>query len=331
MSDVNMSLISEWLRDKFVVKADSTSGAGDGEESCAFGSTKYFLLCGLGGIVSCGTTHALITPLDLIKCRMQVDPAKYKNLGTGFKLTVSEEGILGLSRGWLPTLLGYSTQGLFKFGLYEFFKVNYAKLLGDQVAIDYRTWLYLTSSASAEFFADIGLAPMEAVKVRMQTSPGFTTSITLAMEIMKREGGWTVFYKGLVPLWLRQVPYTMMKFTCFEKTLEMLYRYVVPKPRHRCTKGEQLLVTFGAGYIAGVFCAVVSHPADTVVSKLNQQKGSTGVKIAREIGFTGLWSGLGPRIVMIGTLTALQWFIYDAFKVYMRMPRPPPVVENEKR
>jgi len=28
-------------------------------------------------------------------------------------------------------------------------------------------------------------------------------------------------------------------------------------------------VTFAAGYIAGVFCAVVSHPADTVVSKLN--------------------------------------------------------------
>lgn len=31
-----------------------------------------------------------------------------------------------------------------------------------------------------------------------------------------------------------------------------------------------------------------------------------------------------PRIVMIGTLTAAQWFIYDAVKVYLRMPRPPP-------
>lgn len=24
-------------------------------DSCEFGSTKYFLLCGLGGIISCGT------------------------------------------------------------------------------------------------------------------------------------------------------------------------------------------------------------------------------------------------------------------------------------
>jgi solute carrier family 25 phosphate transporter 3 len=27
---------------------------------------------------------------------------------------------------------------------------------------------------------------------------------------------------------------------------------------------------------------------------------------------------------MIGTLTALQWFIYDSVKVFFRLPRPPP-------
>lgn len=38
----------------------------------------------------------------------------------------------------------------------------------------------------------------------------------------------------------------------------------------------------------------------------------------------GLWKGLTPRIIMIGTLTALQWFIYDGVKVWLRLPRPPP-------
>ena len=38
----------------------------------------------------------------------------------------------------------------------------------------------------------------------------------------------------------------------------------------------------------------------------------------------GLWKGLGPRIIMIGTLTALQWFIYDTVKVVLALPRPPP-------
>lgn len=41
-------------------------------------------------------------------------------------------------------------------------------------------------------------------------------------------------------------------------------------------------------------------------------------------GISGLWGGLLPRIVMIGTLTAAQWFIYDAVKVSLRLPRPPP-------
>jgi len=37
--------------------------------------------------------------------------------------------------------------------------------------------------------------------------------------------------------------------------------------------------------------------------------------IYADIGFKGLWAGLGARIFMIGTLTGLQWWIYDSFKV----------------
>ena len=38
---------------------------------------------------------------------------------------------------------------------------------------------------------------------------------------------------------------------------------------------------------AGVFCAVVSHPADTIVSKLNNDKGSNFVSAAKDLGFAG--------------------------------------------
>ena len=57
--------------------------------------------------------------------------------------------------------------------------------------------------------------------------------------------------------------------------MEAIYKFVVPKPRSECSKSEQLVVTFAAGYIAGVFCAVVSHPADTLVSYMNKVEGST--------------------------------------------------------
>ncbi|GAA6045728.1 hypothetical protein RTBOTA2_000897 [Rhodotorula toruloides] len=50
-----------------------------------------------------------------------------------------------------------------------------------------------------------------------------------------------------------------------------------------------------------------------------QAKPTVG-SIYQEIGFGGLWGGLGTRIIMIGTLTALQWLIYDTFKVTMGLP-----------
>jgi len=47
-----------------------------------------------------------------------------------------------------------------------------------------------------------------------------------------------------------------------------------------------------------------------MVSKLNSIKsgGSLGESVSKiygEIGFAGLWRGLGTRIIMIGTLTGL--------------------------
>lgn len=191
----------------------------------------------------------------------------------------------------------------------------YAEAIGEEASYLYRTWLYLAASASAEFFADIALSPMETTKVKIQTNPGFANTLREAWPKILKEEGVNGFYKSLVPLWMRQIPYTMMKFACFERTVELIYKYVVPKPRAECSKGEQLIVTFAAGYIAGVFCAIVSHPADTIVSKISQEKGASVADIAKRIGFAGIWKGLVTRIIMVGTLTALQWFIYDAFKV----------------
>merc|ERR1712203_422188 len=111
-------------------------------------------------------------------------------------------------------------------------------MIGEENTYLYKTSLYLAASASAEFFADIALSPMEAVKVKMQTSKlgTFPTTLRGAAPTLYRAEGLNGFYKSLVPLWGRQIPYTMMKFACFERTVEALYAYVVPKPRDQCSK-----------------------------------------------------------------------------------------------
>lgn len=117
----------------------------------------------------------------------------------------------------------------------------------------------------------------------------------------------------------------MMKFASFETIVEKIYQRL-PKSKSEYGKGVQTAVSFGGGYLAGILCAVVSHPADVMVSKLNQNRkggesaGQAVKRIYGEIGFGGLWNGLPVRIVMIGTLTGLQWLIYDSFKVFVGLP-----------
>ncbi|KAI9010851.1 mitochondrial inorganic phosphate transporter [Phycomyces nitens] len=291
-------------------------------------SPKYFLACTIGGVLACGPTHSLVTPLDLVKCRSQVRPDMYKGVLDGWRTIFKAEGMRGIFTGIGPTAIGYSLQGAGKYGLYEVFKYRYGILVGDENAHKYRSLVYLTASASAEFVADVLLCPWEALKVKMQTSvPPFAKNTSEGFSKILKTDGLGGFYRGLGPLWARQVPYTMVKFASFEKTVELIYSTCLSKPKSQYNKVQQLGVSFAGGYIAGIFCAVISHPADVMVSKLNNlPKAEAGHKqvgvldIAKQLGFRGVWGGLGTRIVMIGTLTGLQWLSYDTFKVYVGLP-----------
>lgn len=285
-------------------------------------SWDYYKKCMMGGILACGLTHTSVVTLDLVKCQRQVDPNLYKSLGDGISKIYKQRGFKGITTGWAPTYIGYSLQGFGKFGFYEMFKDVYANIAGEENVNKYKVVGYIISSACAEIIADAFLCPWEALKVRMQTSkPGsFPTTLVSGFNTILKNEGVNGFYKGLVPLWARQVPYTIVKFVFFEKIVEGFYRHLLTaKPKHEYAKSTQLSVTFASGYLAGIFCAIVSHPADTMVSKLNNMKTEGGTmqnvkSIYKDIGFNGLWRGLGTRIIMIGTLTGLQWWIYDSFK-----------------
>ncbi len=140
--------------------------------------------------LSQGTTHTAVTPLDLVKCRRQVDAKLYKGNFQAWGMIARADGIRGIFTGWGPTFVGYSVQGAGKYGFYEYFKHLYSELAGEENAAKYKTTLYLTASASAEFIADLGLCPFEAVKVRMQTTipPAFTGTFQGISSITSKEG-----------------------------------------------------------------------------------------------------------------------------------------------
>lgn len=55
---------------------------------------------------------------------------------------------------------------------------------------------------------------------------------------IKATEGNSAFYKGLTPLWCRQVPYTIVKFVAFEKIVAAFYRNVFTKPKSEYSKGQ---------------------------------------------------------------------------------------------
>jgi solute carrier family 25 phosphate transporter 3 len=279
----------------------------------------YYVKSALAGGICCSITHAALCPVDVVKTRIQLDSVRYNKgmLGT-FKQILAEEGAGALKSGLGATAAGYFVQGWFKFGGVEFFKINIAQRLTQQQAWDNRTAIYLAASGMAEFVADLFLCPLEAVRIRSVSDPSFPKGLGAGAAKMISTDGILGFYAGLGPILFKQVPYTMAKFAVQGKAAEMMYDASGKQPA-QLSSGTNLAISLGSGVVAGVAAAIVSHPADTLLSKVNKKgaggEGSTTTRllnIARETGFVKLaTTGLGARCVMIGTLTAGQFGIFD--------------------
>lgn len=249
---------------------------------------------------------------------------------------VSKEGASALLTGFGPTAVGYLVQGGGKFAGYEFFKKKFIDFTGSQEkATQRRTAIYLGASATAEFFADIALCPLEATRIRLVSQRGFASGLSTGFMRLAREEGLRGFYSGFVPLLFKQVPYAVGQFSVHEAAVEVIYRYMGPERKAKLTPLQSTGVELGSGVIAGVAAAVLSHPADTLLSAINKGAGdpkqstsSRMFSLAREFGPRRLLlTGLGPRIVMTCGLVAGQFVIYAHCKTLVGAP---PSIEIHK-
>jgi len=282
----------------------------------------YYLKGALAGGICCGITHGAVCPIDVVKTRIQLQPEVYNSgMIGGFRTVIKNEGVGALATGLGPTVFGYFIQGWFKFGGVEFFKINFVKALGEETAWNQRNQIYLASAAMAEFIADIFLCPLEATRIKLVQNPEFGGgSMPAAMsKIAAEEGVMKGFYSGFGPILFKQVPYTMAKFAVQGSVAEMIYGSMKKTPKE-CSGGTNISVSLASGVVAGVVAAIISHPADTLLSKINKPgaggEGSTATRLGRiaaETGYMKLCTqGLAARCFMIGTLTAGQFGIFDS-------------------
>ncbi|KAF6159785.1 hypothetical protein GIB67_030043 [Kingdonia uniflora] len=329
-----------------------------------FSPEYYYGVCVIGGMLSAGTTHLAITPLDVLKVNMQcpfggfglseyqlddftddmkriinedgsgkvyyrvksygfdsldwkVNPMKYSGISSGFSTLWREQGPLSLWRGWGSKFFGYGVQGGCKFGLYEYFKKLYSDVLVDHD----KSLIFFLSSASAQVFADVALCPFEAVKVRVQVQNSFAKGIIDGFPKLYASEGILGFYKGLLPLWGRNLPFSVVMFSTFEHSVDLIYRKIVQRRKEDCSRAQQLAVTVASGYAAGAVGTIISNPADNIVSSLYNKKADSVLQAIKNIGVFNLFTRSLPiRVVLVGPVITVQWLLYDSIKVLTGLP-----------
>ncbi|KAG0700112.1 mitochondrial carrier domain-containing protein [Suillus ampliporus] len=263
-----------------------------------------------------------LAAIDVVKTRIQIDPAYKKlNMFTGTRYVIATEGPRAL------LTVGYLAQGGAKFAGYEYWKKKAVESVGGpETAVKYRTAIYLGSASIAEFFADILLTPLEATRIRLVSDRTYATGLVTGFTRLAREGGVRELYAGFVPILCKQIPYAIGQFTVNEFCHEIVFRSMSEETRRTLSSTNKFTIQLGSGIIAGFAAAILSQPADTLLSQINKGHGPKGsmphrlAVLAREAGFRGLFAGLGPRMVMTAGLVSGQFLLYGAIKEALGAP-----------
>lgn len=301
----------------------------------------------LAGSLCASLTHTVLVPLDVVKTRLQINEKYgYKGMVDAFIKIPKQEGISALFLGLAPTTVGYLLQGALKFGLFEWVRDKVVDSVGYETASKNKLPIYLLSSAIGEIAATIALCPWEAIRIRAvaQAGPGSPKAASLYTtfnRILQNEGFMNGFYRGIGPILFKQVPYTMTQITVFSVLVEQFYGHLLPRrfgmKKEDLSTQQQLAVSIGCGTLAGAASAVVSHPPDTILSRINAYENTTHEsavvrmrRIVSELGFRGVWAGIGTRIFMVGTLSASMFLIYDSVKVMVGLPTTGGISDKKK-
>jgi solute carrier family 25 phosphate transporter 3 len=99
----------------------------------------------------------------------------------------------------------------------------------------------------------------------------------------------------------------MAAFVVFENAQSVAYKAI---DKSTISNTAQTAIDLGSGLLAGFAAAVVNKtrglPGEGTISRLS--------KIIKELGFRGSYSGIGPRLVMVGGMGAGQFAIYGSIK-----------------
>jgi len=287
------------------------------------GGWRYFLA---GGICA-ATSHALTTPVDVVKTRKQVDPKLLDQSFTKATRTIVEtEGLNALLSGLGPTTFGYLMEGAIKFGTYEVLKPFVGGLLATFASVtklalfDSKVLGFVICGAASGMAASVVLCPMEALRIRVVAEPEFAPGgwIEGGLKMLKFEGV-DALWKGLTPMLYKQVPYTIAKNVSFDVFTKLFYSFL-HTGGHVLTGSTKVIVPLLSAIFASIVSCISSQPGDMLLSLVNAHEGRKRANdFIKEIlesdhGMRGFFIGTKTRFLHVGLIVTLQLMIYDFIK-----------------
>jgi solute carrier family 25 phosphate transporter 3 len=258
---------------------------------------------------------------------MQVDPnLSDKSFLRAAREITKNEGMSALWAGLGPTAWGYLFEGAVKFGVYEVLKPVFKSYLSRVAAVTSLTILnsqilaFLLCATVSGFAASLMLTPMEALRIRLVSEPNFAPGGWLegGHKMLKQEGV-SGLAKGVKPMIMKQVPYTVTKNVSFDIITRFLYS-VMRAQGMAFTAASTFTVPLVSAAIASVLACISSQPGDMVLSLVNAHEGdqrSTEVYksiLRSERGVRGFFVGFRTRLLHVGIIVTLQLLIYDYVK-----------------
>lgn len=163
----------------------------------------------IAGGASAAISHGVTTPIDVVKTRMQSDSALavISPSEAAIKI-IKDDGPRAMLAGLGPTVIGYGIEGALKFGVYESLKNPFLSLFSEGSSSE----AYLAAAACAGALASIVLCPMEETRIRLVTDPTFGNGLLDGLpKLLKEDGVLSPFRRGMAPMLIKQVPYTIGK------------------------------------------------------------------------------------------------------------------------
>mmetsp|Transcript_15398 Transcript_15398/g.23289 ORF Transcript_15398/g.23289 Transcript_15398/m.23289 type:complete len:173 (-) Transcript_15398:215-733(-) len=156
----------------------------------------------------------------------------------------------------------------------------------------------------------------------MQSDAGFADQFIDGFLKIGKDSGLGGYYDGLGAILFKEIPFALCKFAVFDLACQAIYDAY---PAARETLSTALLVSVLGGSISGGVAAIISHPADTVLTKMyRDQSRKIGIfqatsEITDTAGVRGLFAGLIPRVIFAAVLLGSEFLIYDYLKILLKV------------